>query len=70
MADIIPPISSRMNNIIQALLPAAAAAAADHAEPEPEFINLSVSDNNLLRSDLIEICKDAIAQDLIAEFSK
>ncbi|TGO08971.1 hypothetical protein BTUL_0184g00180 [Botrytis tulipae] len=30
MADIIPPISSRMSNIIQALLPAAAAAATDH----------------------------------------
>ncbi|TGO47608.1 hypothetical protein BCON_0270g00050 [Botryotinia convoluta] len=41
MADIIPLISSRMNNIIQALLPATAAAAADHAEPDPEFINLS-----------------------------
>ncbi|THV46835.1 hypothetical protein BGAL_0357g00010 [Botrytis galanthina] len=67
MADIIPPISSRMKNIIQALLPAAAAAAADHAEPNSEFINLSVSDNNLLRPDLIEICKDAIAHDLTAE---
>ncbi|KAF7943951.1 hypothetical protein EAE96_010365 [Botrytis aclada] len=54
-----------MNNIIQALLPAAAAAAADHAEPDHEVINLSVADNNLLRPDLIEICKDAIAQDLI-----
>ncbi|KAF7919332.1 uncharacterized protein EAE97_011664 [Botrytis byssoidea] len=67
MADIIPPISSRMSNIIQALLPAATAAAADHAEPNPDFINFSVSNNNLLRPDLIEICKDAIAHDLIAE---
>lgn len=70
MADIIPPISSRMKNIIQALLPAAAAAAADDAEPDPEFINLSVSDNSLLRPDLIEICKDAIAHDLTVEVSK
>ncbi|TGO27190.1 hypothetical protein BPAE_0046g00530 [Botrytis paeoniae] len=67
MAYIIPPISRCMNNIIQALLPAAAATAADYTEPDPEFINLFVSDNNLLRSDLIKICKHAIAQDLIAE---
>ncbi|TGO49593.1 hypothetical protein BOTNAR_0426g00090 [Botryotinia narcissicola] len=40
MADIIPPISSRMFNIIQALPPAATAAAADNAEPDPDFIDL------------------------------
>ncbi|TEY61173.1 hypothetical protein BOTCAL_0173g00060 [Botryotinia calthae] len=36
-------LSNRMNDIIQTLLPAAAAAAADHAEPDPELVNLFVT---------------------------
>ncbi|KAF5870194.1 putative 1-aminocyclopropane-1-carboxylate synthase protein [Botrytis fragariae] len=63
----VAPISNRMKDIIQTLLPAAAAAAADHAEPDPELVNLSVADNQLIRSELLEICKSAIAKDLTQE---
>ncbi|KAF7925952.1 hypothetical protein EAE99_005987 [Botrytis elliptica] len=63
----VPPLSNRMNDIIQTLLPAAAAAAADHAEPNPEVVNLSVADNQLIRSELLDICKSAIAKDLTQE---
>ncbi|KAI9640542.1 hypothetical protein NHQ30_010840 [Ciborinia camelliae] len=63
----VPSISNRMNGIIQTLLPAAAAAAADHAEPNPEVVNLSVADNQLIRGELLEICKEVITKDLTQE---
>lgn len=44
-----------MNNIIQDLFLTAAAAALDYAEINLEATNLSVSNNNLLCSDLVEI---------------
>ena len=63
------PISNRMNDIIQTLLPAAAAAAADHAEPNSELVNLSLADNQLIRGELLDICKSDIAKNLTQEVS-
>ncbi|KAM0136168.1 hypothetical protein ACHAP3_004791 [Botrytis cinerea] len=60
----VAPISNRMNDIIQTLLPAAAAAAADHAEPNSELVNLSLADNQLIRGELLDICKSDIAKNL------
>ncbi|KAM0148922.1 hypothetical protein ACHAPG_009716 [Botrytis cinerea] len=58
----VAPISNRMNDIIQNLLPAAAAA--DHAEPNPELVNLSLAGNQLIRGELLDICKSDIAKNL------
>lgn len=61
------PISNRMNDIIQNLLPAAAAA--DHAEPNPELVNLSLAGNQLIRGELLDICKSDIAKNLTQKVS-
>ncbi|ATZ55047.1 hypothetical protein BCIN_11g03480 [Botrytis cinerea B05.10] len=58
----VAPISNRMNDIIHNLLPAAAAA--DHAEPNPELVNLSLAGNQLIRGELLDICKSDIAKNL------
>ncbi|TGO86825.1 hypothetical protein BPOR_0273g00040 [Botrytis porri] len=62
MANIIPPTSNRMNNIIQALFPPAAVAAADHAKPDLRLlISIPITSDNLVTASGVGFCLDAIA---------
>lgn len=62
-------LSKRMSKSVASMLPHIAATIAERTSKGPAKIDLATAENWLLRPELLEICKDAIAQNLTAEVS-
>lgn len=63
-------LSTRMSKSVASMLPHIAATIAERTSKGPAKIDLATAENWLLRPELLEICKDAIAQNLTADVSK
>jgi gliotoxin/aspirochlorine biosynthesis aminotransferase len=62
-------LSTRMSKSVASMLPHLTATISERMSKGPARIDLATSENWLLRPELVEICKDAIAQSLTADVS-
>ena len=60
-------LSDRMAGTVSAMLPQIAASLSQRSATESPKIDLATAENWLLRPELVTLCKDAVAEDLVAQ---